>query len=702
MPLTLKRSVLALAAAFPLTPALAQEAGSANQPTELPPVVVTANPLGSSLFDLVAPVSVLGGRDLSLRRESTLGETVANLPGVSSTYFGPNASRPTIRGLDADRIRILQNGTGMLDISSLSPDHATTVDPLVVDRIEVVRGPAALLYGGTAVGGVVNVLDNRIPQETIQGVTGRFEPRFGGADNERSGAAVLEGGNGRIAFHADVSTRRTDDLKIPDFARSSRQRALDGPGQDQPRGRLPNSSSSGDGGALGTSLTFDKGYLGISYADFNTNYGTVAEPNVRIDLKSSRWDAAGEVRELGAFIEALKFKYGHTDYRHQELESGAVATTFRNKGYETRIEATHAKLGPLTGAFGAQLSSVDFSALGAEALLPQIGSDSEALFLYEETAVGKAKFTFGGRAERARVASAGGGPIDPATGLPRFGLPQTRKFSNQSGAAGMLYSLNESLALAANLSHTERAPTYYELFSNGPHAATGQFEIGDATLAKERSNGFDVQLRWRSGQHSVSLGGYYNRFRNYIAVLNSGNTRGMDGELNPVDADGDGIADGSGEEILPEALYRAVKAEFRGFEAEGRFRVYEGTGSLDLNLRGDYVRAKNRDTGEALPRISPLRLGVGLDYRKGSFGAGLDVSHAFKQNRVAANELPTDSYTLVNMTLTYRVKAQALNLEAFLKGNNLLDEEARVHTSFLKDIAPLPGRGVLVGVRGTF
>lgn len=690
--IAINKTAAAVALAFAAPLALAQGANS-SQATDLAPVVVTANPLGSGLFDLVAPVSVLGGQDLTLRRESTLGETVANLPGVSSTYFGPNASRPVIRGLDADRIRILQNGTGMLDVSALSPDHATAVDPLVVDRIEVVRGPAALLYGGTAVGGVVNVLDNRIPQEAVTGITGRFEPRFGGADHERSGAAVLEGGNGTLAFHADLSSRHTDDLEIPGFARSSRQRAVDGPGQEQPRGRLPNSSARGEGGALGTSVTFDQGYLGISYGDFKSNYGTVAEPDVRIDMKSSRWDAAGEVRGLNAFVEALKFKAGHTDYQHQELEDGAVATTFKNKGYEARIEATHARLGPLVGAFGVQLSSVDFSALGEESLLPKVETDSGALFLYEEAAFGRAKFTVGGRLERAKVASAGGGRFDPA---------QTRKFSGQSGAVGALYNLSDSVNLAANLSHTERAPTYAELFANGSHAATGQFVIGDTGLAKEKSNGLDLQLRWRSGPHSASLGGFYTRFQNYIAVLNSGNDRGADGELNPVDGDGDGVADGSGEEIVPEALYRAVKADFRGLEAEGKFRVYQGTGSLGLNLRGDYVRATNRDTGEPLPRISPLRLGVGLDYRFGNFGARLDVNHAFKQDRVAANELPTDGHTLVNGALTYRFKAPAMNLEAFLKGNNLFDREARVHASFLKDMAPLPGRGFLAGVRGTF
>ena len=200
--------------------------------------------------------------------------------------------------------------------------------------------------------------------------------------------------------------------------------------------------------------------------------------------------------------------------------------------------------------------------------------------------------------------------------------------------------------------------------------------------------------------HSASIGGFYNRFENYITVMSSGNTRATDGELNPADVGGGVTA--AGDKILPEGLYRTVKAEFRGLETEGKFRVYEGKGNLNLNLRGDYVRAVNRDTGEPLPRISPLRLGVGLDYQRGSFGARLDVNHVFKQSRVAANELPTDSYTLVNAALTYRIKAQAMNLEMFLKGNNLFNQEARVHTSFLKDIAPLPGRGILVGVRSTF
>lgn len=699
---TPQKTAIAVAMVFSTPAVLAQSAGTVSTPIELSPVVVTANPLGSGLFELVPPVSVLGGRELFLRRESTLGETLNGLPGVSSTYFGPNAGRPVVRGLDADRVRLMQNGLGMLDVSALSPDHAVPLDPLVIDRIEIVRGPAALLYGGSAVGGVVNALDNRIPQESINGATGRAEARVGGPDNQRSGGAVLEGGNGVLALHADVFQRRSDSLKIPDFARSSRLRALS-PQADEPRGRLPNSSASGDGGALGASLTFDRGYAGLAYSGYNSNYGTVAEEDVRIDMKSARWDFGGEMRDLGPIITRVKVRLGYTDYEHKELESGQVATTFLNKGREGTVEAAHGKLGPLTGVFGVQFHNVDFSALGEEAFLPRARTDTKAAYLYEELPLDKLKLTLGGRLERANVESSGGGPDDPNNpGTPRFGSPQTRNFSPRSFAAGSLYSFTKDVALAVNLSRTERAPTYNELFANGPHTATGQFEVGGPNLTKEKSNGADMQLRWRSGQHSASVGAFYTRFSNYITLFNSGNTRATDGTLNPVDANGDGVADASGLSILPEAVIRAVPAQFYGLEAEGKFRIYERVGFLDLNLRGDYVRASNRETGEPLPRIAPLRLGLGLDYRLGNFGSRLDVTYAAKQSRVAATELPTDSYTLVNAWLTYRVKADALNLEVFLKANNLFNQDARVHTSVLKDIAPLAGRGLMVGLRGSF
>lgn len=691
-----------LAASFPFV-TCAQSVAVTPSPDNLPTVVVTANPLGSELFDLVSPVTVLGGHALMLRQSSTLGETLSREPGVTASYFGPNASRPIIRGMDEDRVRIMQDGIGMSDASALSPDHATTVDPLVIERVEVVRGPAALLYGGSAIGGVVNVLDNRIPQQSIEGMLGRFELRAGGADDGHSGAIVMEGGDGRIALHADAGSRHSDNLRIPGFARSVRQRMLDAPSQEQPHGRLPNSAADGDSGALGASLTLDHGHIGASVSDYNSHYGTVAEPEVRVDMRSRNWNLAGELRDLDGFIQGVRFKFGNTDYRHREIDAGTVGTIFTNKGDELRLEATHGDLGTLQGAFGLQLGKVDFAALGDEAMVPQVKTENSAVFAFEEATLGSFKINFGGRLERTHLDSAGGGPADPGSGLPRFGNAQQRAFSTRSGALGGIWTLSPIWSLAANLSHTERAPTFSELFAHGPHLATGQYVVGNAGLDKERSNGLDLQLRWRSGADSASIGIFATRFSNYTSTNTSGNTRGIDGELNPADVDGDGLADASGEEILPEAVTRQVVAEFTGFEAQGRIRLLERAGQLlDLHLSGDYVRTRNRDTGEPLPRIPPLRLGAGLDWHLGSWGVTVNISHASRQGRVGANEWPTDSHTLVDAMVTRRIDLKPLTLEAFIKLNNLLDREARVHSSVLKEIAPLPGRGLTFGLRGSF
>jgi iron complex outermembrane receptor protein len=688
-PLFKARNVSALATAassvFASTVALAQEAH-----TELAPVVVTANPLGSSLLDMVTPVSVVNRKEISDRSASTLGETLEGTPGVSSSSFGPSASRPVIRGLDADRIKLMQNGVGIMDVSGLSPDHAVPIDPLIIDQIEVVRGPAALLYGGSAVGGVVNAIDNRIPQDPQTGVSGRAEARVGGAGSENSSAAVVEGGNGVLTLHADAFQRRTDDLKIPDYARSSRLRAQS-PQADEARGTLPNSDSKSDGGAVGASLNFDRGYAGLSYSTYASDYGTVAEEDVRIHLKSERVDFAGELRDIGSFIEKVKLRYAHTDYEHREIEAGEVGTIFRTRGDEASIEATHAKLGSLSGVFGLQFRNADFSAQGEEALLPNIKTSSRAAYLYEEMPLDKWKFSFGGRVESADVDSAGGGPDDPnqAPGTPRFGNAQSRSFTPKSAAAGALYKFDEAWSMASNLSHTERAPSYNELFANGAHPATGQYEVGNPDLAVEKSNGLDLQLRWKSGLNSAKVGGFYTRFKNYIALYNTGNLRDADGLIDPAGT-------------LPEAQVQAVPAQFSGLEAESKHHVYEGTGDMDLRLKADYVRANNTDTGEPLPRIAPYHLGVGFDYRLGALGAKFDVTYAGKQDRVAANELPTDAYTLVNALFTYRVRSQAPDTEVFLKLNNLLDQDIRLHTSVLKDIAPLGGRSAMLGVRVGF
>ncbi|MEQ1772846.1 MAG: TonB-dependent receptor [Burkholderiales bacterium] len=701
------RIAYAVAAAFAVsahaqTPAVKSPA-AAEIPTQLSPVIVTGNPLGSELFGLVSPTSVLEGTNLFLLRRSTLGEMLNEMPGVSSTYFGPNASRPVIRGLEGDRIRILSNGVGVLDASSLSNDHAVPIDPLVVERVEVVRGPATLFYGGNAVGGVVNVIDNRIPQEPVTGVRGRAETRFGGAESEKALGAMLEAGNGRFALHADVYTRDTDDLKIKGPNISPRLQAAD-PTRAVTYGTLPNSASRSSGGSIGGSATWDKGYVGLSFSSFESKYGTVAEPEVTIDMESKRWDLGGEVRDIGSFITGVKFKLGKTDYKHTELDAGVPATDFKSRGHEGRLELTHGNIGPLKGAVGLQFNNFDFSALGAEAFVPTTKTDSKALFIYEELPIGKLKLTFGGRHERTEVSSQGGGPVPFGGPGPRFDPAQMRSFGGNSGAVGGIYQLTPGLVLALNGTVTERAPTYYELYANGPHAATGSYEVGDATFAKEKSRAFDAALRMRSGAHSGSISVFHTRFKNYIGVFNSGNTRGADGELKPPETITPGESDNTGEEVLPELAYRAVPARFRGMEAEGKFRLLDQASSLDLLLKFDYVRADDRSTGLPLPRIAPRRFGAGLDYRWGQLGARVDATWVSAQHRVSANELPTDSYTMLNAALTYRMKLPTPqgSVEFFLRGVNLLNEEAHNHVSFLKDIAPLGKRSGQIGMRAQF
>jgi iron complex outermembrane receptor protein len=618
---------------------------------------------------------VLNGRELSLKRESTIGETLNGTPGVTSSYFGPNASRPIIRGMDGDRVRIMQNGVGALDASSLSPDHAVAIDPLIAEQIEVIRGPATVLYGAGAVGGVVNVIDHRIPKEPLNGVMGRGETRLGGADNERSGAAVIDVGNGMFAIHADVYIRKTDDLSIP----SSAQNKLIGEGRADHvhNGKLANSAAKSDGGAFGASLTFDKGHVGFSYSEFNNFYGTVAEPTVKVDIKSNRLDFSSEVHHLDTFIERIKFRMAFTDYKHQEIDNGAIGTTFLNRGIESTLEAGHAKIGNLSGVIGLQTQNTRLSALGDEAFVPSTHTSSQGIYLYEELPIDRLKLSAGGRIDKTTVKSAGGG-ADEGSG-PKFGEAASKEFTPKNLSAGALFSMDEHWGIATNITHTERAPTQNELFSYGAHVATNQYEIGNKNLNVEKANGLDAQIRWKSQKHSFNISGFYTKFDHFINVYNTGEIR----------------------DELKVANTIGVPAKFVGMEAQGKFRIYEGLGDLDLNIRGDYVRATNEITDTPLSRIAPMRIGTGLDYHLGEFASKIDILHGFKQDRVATNELPTDAYTMVNATISYRLKT-ALNLEAFAKARNLLDEDIRDHSSFLKEIAPMGGRSVLFGLRGEF
>ena len=694
-----RRSAIASAIAFIC--ALSAAPVALAQTTDTPvlkEITVTGNPLGNT--DLVTPVAQLSGLDLSLRAKATLGETLDGIPGVSSTYFGPNASRPIIRGQDGDRIRILQNGGASIDASALSYDHAVPVDTLVTDRIEVLRGPGALLYGGSAVGGVVNVIDSRIPTAPINGVTGRAELGAATGNRERGGGAMVEGGDDRFALHADVFDRTTGDVKVPASL------GCENPSSLGFANRICNSASHAKGGAVGGTAFFDHGYLGASVSTYRSNYGTVAEDEVTIDMRSNRYALEGQLRNLGGPIASIKGQFSHSDYLHTEFDAGNPGTVFRNRSNDLRLEARQARLGNLDGVIGLQADSGRFSAVGDEAFVPFSRTRSTALFAHEELGMSWGKLSFGARTENIKVASFG----NPDPTVTRF-TPDSLGFKPKSAALGGLFNLSSAWQITTNLAYTERAPKDYELFANGPHLATVAWETGDRQLAKERSTSFDLGAAWKAGANRFALTGYLSRFQNYIGLVPTGDQLSADGQRNPPAA--------ASPQTFPEYRYSGVRARFAGLEASGNIRLLGAQGlaqpaspsTVNLELRGDLVRATNTDTGEPLPRIAPARLGATLVWAQGSWGARGGFDHSTAQNRVPADgSRGTSAYTLWNTALTYRDKAMvgasATNLLWYARVDNITNKLAYSATSILTTTAfskaPLPGRSLKVGLRADF
>lgn len=653
------------AAVLTLGPALAQPADPT--PT-LKAITVTGNPLGAT--DLIAPAASYTGPTLLLRRGATVGETLDGTPGVSSTWFGPNANRPVIRGLDGDRIRILGNGGALLDASGLSYDHAVAADPISIERIEVLRGPGALLYGGSAVGGVVNLIDNRIPREPLQGVTGKVDYGLTRGNSGTGAGFMLEGGNDRVAVHADAFSRSAGDMRVPATLACTRN------GETGLARRICNSASEVRGGAVGGAVFFDQGYLGASVSRYRTDYGTVAEDEVTIGMKSTREALEGEWRNLGV-LQSLKFEAGRTDYRHTEFDAGAPGTVFSNKGSDLRIEARHARLGPLEGVVGVQVDNSRFSAVGDEAFAPFSRTRQSAVFVHEELTTSWGRLSLGARSEQVRVESFGNPDVA------RF-VPGSRSFSPTSFALGGLWNLAPGWQLTGNLARTERAPRDYELFADGPHVATAAYEVGNAALTVERASQADVGVQWKQGAHRVSLNAFASRFANYIALESTGNT-----------------TDG-----LPEFAYRAVRARFAGVEASGNLRLLDTGQTLDLELRADSVRATNQATGQPLSRIAPLRTGATLAWAQGPWGARLGLDRVARQGRVPAGELATPGYTLWNAAVSGRMKAPGATLLWYARldnaGNKLAYSATSILTQTAPGKAPLPGRSLKLGVQATF
>ncbi len=672
----LSRSGLALALSAALAaPAWAQVATEpANPPAsdtrhhgegdrhvkDLDKVLVTASPLRDTADALSKPAEVLAGERLDENRAASLGETLSSLPGVQSSNFGPGVGRPVLRGMDGPRVAVLSDGMGTQDVSTVSQDHSPAVEAFLADQIEVLKGPSTLLYGSGAIGGLVNVVDGRIPEAAIDGgFGGRAEMRFdaGGRDGQTDMFRV-DGGNDRFALHADGVYRNQKDY-------------------DTPEGGQANSFIDTKTGSLGGSLLGDWGFVGVSAARFEDDYGNPGEPGdlaagergVWLRMRQNRYDLKGGLTDPWGEGSGLRFSFGHTDYDHIEFEGDEVGTTFKKTANEGRVEASFAGAGAWTGAAGLQGGDSTFEAIGEEAFVPRTNTRSLGVFGVARGKFDPFQLDLGARVDKVES--------DPEGG-------SSRDFRPLSLSAALSWKLDEQWRLTANLDHAERAPAEEELFADGPHIATLAYEIGDAGLGKEKANQLELGAQYRGERIDAKLSAYYNRFDDFIYLVDTGESWYWDEE----------------DEELPIRQWSQADARFHGFEGEATFHLVDDErGSWDLRVYGDTVRGTLASGGN-LPRIGPSRIGAQLRWENESWRASLGALRYAKQDRIAEGETPTDGYTLVDAHLAYhRDFGGRAAWEVFADGSNLTDEVARVHTSFLKDSVILPGRSVSFGVR---
>ncbi|KQM67652.1 TonB-dependent receptor [Sphingomonas sp. Leaf17] len=685
-----------VAAIVLVQPAAAQTTRSA-QPAE---IIVTA-PIQQSETDVLQGTSVLTGEELARDLRPTIGETLARQPGVSATSFGPNASRPVLRGFQGERIRVLSDGIGSIDVSNTSVDHAVAINPLLAERVEVLRGPSALLFGSSAVGGVVNVVDTRIPRTVpengyrLSGIAG-----YGSAANERSIASAGDVAvTDKIVLHADGSYAKTDDLRIGGFALSRAQRAqalataatgavgedgIDFAANAAIRDRLPNTASETWTAGVGASIITDTGNLGIAYSHYDSLYGVPIryatqegqeQEAPRLDIVQNRIDLRGEVETGGGFLDRIRVRAGAAEYRHFELEpDNAIGTAFYNKGLEGRLELVQAKRGVWQGASGVQYFSRDFNVVGDEAFLPRNSTEQVGLFTLQQVNLGAIRAEAGVRYERSSLSAKT--PTDDA----RF-FRGDRQFDAFSGSAGASYGLSDQWRVGVNVSHTERAPSAEELFANGPHAGTQAYELGNPDFKLEKSWGVEGTVHGHGDGYSFDASAYYNWFSNYI----------FENQVAPAACVA--AASPSGRDVdLPCFQYAQADARYYGLEAQASVRLARiGGYTLNADLLGDWVHATVVDQGP-VPRIPPVRLLGGLEAQSDRITARAEVEHSFDQNRVSTFETATNGFTLVNASVALKPFGVANPTSLILSANNIFDVEARRHASVLKDFAPLAGR----------
>ncbi len=634
-----------------------------------------------------APTQVLEGPALFEKQDAgTLGALLDGLPGVSSTWYGPNSNRPVIRGLDAHRVGIFTNGLPALDASAVSYDHNAPINPLSLNKVEILRGPQALLYSGGAAGGIIRTENDAIAMQPVNGVTGRVQTQGNTGAKETSGAASVDAGNGLYALHFDGFLQNAGNYRAPGgFS-----------GQSLADGTIRNSASRQRGGTLGLSYTGADTSVGVSIGQSRDIYGVVIDPVTTIDMRSTTINLKAQQRNMPGFVRQITLEANHTNYEHQELNNGTPATTFLNKGNSFRLALDSTALG-LDWTYGLQYKQFDFSALGDESFLPQTHTRNLGGFAVGKGASGAWSYSVGGRVERVRVASDGAGNL----GVARFGAPSAHQSTPMSASLSAAYQFHPEWSVIAQLSHNERAPAFDELYANGPHDATGAYELGDPNLKTERSNTVEAGLKWQRAAAKFSATAYLSDYQNYIGLLGTSLCR--DGVGN--------IQSCSTPDALPQYNYTGVRARLTGLEFSGLWPVLaQSAHSVDFRLVANAVRAENLTQGEPLPRIAPLTVTPALIWRHDLWTAQLDAPMAARQTRVPANDAAgaTPGYVLVNVKLTRQFTPPfgggAVAGQWYVSLNNLTDRTAYVASSIdsMRLLAPKPGRSLAAGVQLLF
>jgi len=695
LPLTL------FAAIFPLCPAFADDPAA---PVTLEPVVVQASPFRRDPDALVQPVQVLQGAELDRKRRATLGEVLEGELGIATTDFGPGVGRPIIRGLGGTRVQILSDGLPAMDASSVSDDHAVGVDPAHAEQVEIIKGPASLIFGSGASAGIINVIDGRLAETVTPGLAAEGELSYGDNGQDRSGRGTVGYGAGSQQFHADFAARDTSRFNIPGNA------AIDGQGQ---QGSVPNSQFRSQSGALGYSRVGAGGLVAASLSQLSSTYGLPAEETAFIDLKQTRFDAKAVALQPLPDVVSLRARFGLNVYTHTEFEGpGEPGTKFYNQEQELRLEAVHRQFGAFHGVVGLQVNHRLFDARGDEALTPRTESRQIGLFIVEQRPF---QWLVPGQIELgARLESTAHQPVKTKLD-PRYGgaAPSDRDALPVSVSMGTLFNLDAATHLRLGLTRSERAPTPEELYAYGPHGATGVFERGNQSLSKEKATNVEVNIDRHAGRWTWLGNVYYEQIKDFVYLVeapadgrnadgsDSGQTVAEGQAVSTVDAEGNFVrADSGADESFVLADYRQVDARFYGAEAETRYKLLTGPVKLTGRVFGDLVRAAIEHGGD-LPRITPPRYGLGLDGAKGPLSGSLTLTQVTAQRHFALDG-PTASYTLLSADLAYRLPTGEGDTTLFLRGRNLLDEEARRATSFLKNINPLPGRSLYVGFNVRF